>query len=194
MDADELTALADEKGAFWWKALGMVEQGGILALTGNASEAVHMLTSGITALRSTGATVSLPSHLSHLARAYAELGQFDDAWRCIGEAMSAVATTKERWFEAEVHPTAGEIALLSPEPDVTKAEAYFERALAVARQQQAKSWELRAAGSLARLWRDQGQASKRANCWLWFTAGLWRVRDARFEGGEGVAGGVGGHY
>ena len=68
-----------------------------------------------------------------LASAYAELGQFDEAWRCIGEAMTAVETTKERWCEAEVHRIAGEIALMSPEPDAAKAEAYFERALAVAR-------------------------------------------------------------
>ena len=68
-----------------------------------------------------------------LARAYAELGQFDEAWSYIGEAMTAVETTKEKWYEAEVHRIAGEIALMSPEPDAAKAEAYFERALAVAR-------------------------------------------------------------
>ena len=85
----------------------------------------------------------MPLYLSYLARAHAELGQFDDAWRCIGEAMTAVETTKEKWCEAEVHRMAGEIALMSPEPDAAKAEAYFERALAVAREQQAKSWELR---------------------------------------------------
>jgi len=62
-----------------------------------------------------------------------------------------------RWFEAEVNRIAGEIALKSPEPDEAKAQAYFERALAVAREQQAKSWELRAAMSMARLWRDQGK-------------------------------------
>ena len=99
----------------------------------------------------------MPSWLSYLARAYAELGKFDDARRCIGEAMTAVETTKERWCEAEVNRIAGEIALKSPEPDAAKAEAYFERALAVAREQQAKSWELRAAMSMARLWRDQGK-------------------------------------
>ena len=92
-----------------------------------------MITSGITAWRSTGATVWMPLYLSYLASAYAELGQFDDAWRCIGEAMTAVETTKERWCEAEVNRIAGEIALKSPEPDAAKAEAYFERALAVAR-------------------------------------------------------------
>jgi predicted ATPase len=80
-----------------------------------------------------------------LARGYAELGQFDDAARTIAEAITAVETTKETWCEAEVHRMAGEIALKSPEPDAVKAEAYFEHALAVAREQQAKSWELRAA-------------------------------------------------
>ena len=73
-----------------------------------------MITSGIDAMRSTGATCALPLYLSYLAKAYAELGQFDDAWRCIGEAMTAVETTKERWCEAEVHRIAGEIALMSP--------------------------------------------------------------------------------
>ena len=84
--------------------------------------------------------------------------------------------TKERWFEAEVHRIAGEIALKSPERDTAKAEGYFERALAVARQQQAKSWELRAAMSLARLWRDQGKRDEAhdllAPIYGWFTEGV----------------------
>ena len=71
--------------------------------------------------------------LSYLASAYADLGQHDDAWRCIGEAMMAMETTKERWFEAEANHIAGEIGLLSPGPDAAKAEVYFERALEVAR-------------------------------------------------------------
>src|SRR5215471_13001117 len=78
-----------------------------------------------------------------------------------GEVITAIETTNETWFEAEVHRTCGEIALLSPDPDAAKAEVYFERALAVARQQQAKSWELRAAMSMARLWRDQGKRNHR---------------------------------
>ena len=118
----------------------------------------------------------MPECLSYLARAYAELGQCDDAWRCIGEAMTAVETTKEKWCEAEVHRFAGEIALMSPEPDAEKAQAYFEHALAVARQQQAKSWELRAAMSMARLWRDQGKRDEAhdllAPIYGWFTEGF----------------------
>ena len=118
----------------------------------------------------------MPCLFVTLGRAYAELGQFDDAWRCIGEAMSAVETTKERWCEAEIHRMAGEIALKSPEPDAAKAQAYFERALAVARAQQAKSWELRAATSMARLWRDQGKPQQArellAPVYGWFTEGF----------------------
>src|SRR5205085_10125585 len=98
-----------------------------------------------------------PFRLPYLARAYAELGQFEEAWRCISEAMTAVETTKEKWCEAEVHRVAGEIALNSPEPDATKAQAYFESALSIARTQQAKSWELRTGTSLARLRRNQGK-------------------------------------
>jgi predicted ATPase len=124
-------------------------------MTGRASAAIQMINSGIAALRSTGSTQWVPSYLSHLAIAYSEIGQFAEAWRCIDEAVAAVETTKERWCEAEVYRTAGEIALMSPNPDVANAEAYFERALAIARQQQAKSSELRAAMSMARLWRDQ---------------------------------------
>jgi predicted ATPase len=90
--------------------------------------------------------------------------------------MTTMETTKEKWYEAEVNRIAGEIGLLSPEPDVAKAEAYFERALAVAREQQAKSWELRAAMSMARLWRDQGRRQKGRDLLApvhgWFTQGF----------------------
>jgi predicted ATPase len=121
--SDELVALADEKGAPYFKAHGMLIQGWLFSLTGRPSDAIQMLTSGVTAFRLTGATVSLPLWLSHLARAYAELGQFDDAWRCIAEAMTTMETTKERWCEAEILRMAGEIALLSPKLDAAKTEA-----------------------------------------------------------------------
>ena len=175
-ETDELVALADEKGTSFWKALGMSVQGCILALTGKAADAVQMITSGITAWRSTGSTLWMPLYLSYLARAYAELGQFENAWRYIDEAMTAAETTKERWHEADIYRIAGEIELLSPQPDVVKTETYFERALTVARAQQAKSWQLRAAMSLARLWRDRGEWRRAHNClapiYGWFTEGF----------------------
>jgi class 3 adenylate cyclase len=136
---DEAAILADERGTLLWKAYGMLHQGCVLALTGKSSKAVQIITSGVAAYGSTGATLWMPFYLSHLAKAYADLDQFGDAGRCIDQAVMAIRATKERWCEAEVYRTAGEIALTSPEPDATKAETYFEHALAVARKQQAKS-------------------------------------------------------
>jgi predicted ATPase len=111
-----------------------------------------------------------------LAKAHAELGQFDDAWRCVGDATNQVRCTQETWHESEVHRVAGEIALMSPEADTAKAEGYFDRALSVARQQEAKSWELRAAMSMARLCRDQGKRKEArellAPVYGWFTEGF----------------------
>ena len=90
--------------------------------------------------------------------------------------MKAVETTKEKWSEPEVNRVAGEIALMSRQPDAAKAEASFERALEVARQQQAKSWELRAAMSMAWLWRDQGKRDEArdllAPVYGWFSEGF----------------------
>jgi len=172
---DEFVSLADKTGSLSCKADGMMGQG-VLALTGNASNAAQILTSAFTAYRSMGATLAMPIYLSHLARSYAKLDQFGDAWRCIGEALTAVAATKERWYEADIHRIAGEIGRMQPEPDAAKAEAYFERALAIARKQQAKSLELRSAMSMARLWRDQGKRQQArdllAPVFDWFTEGF----------------------
>jgi predicted ATPase len=129
-----------------------------------------------TSYRSTGSTVFMPWYLSNLAMAYADVGQFDDALSCIDQAMMTVERTKERWCDAEVHRVAGEIVLRSPKPDAAKAEHSFDRAFVVARQQQAKSWELRAAMSMARLWRDQGKRQQAhdllARVYGWFTEGF----------------------
>src|SRR5262245_27155276 len=104
------------------------------------------------------------------------LGKFDDARRYVADATNSIETNEEKWFEAEVNRIAGEIALKSPAPHTAKAEGYFERALAVARQQQAKSWELRASMSLARLWRSQGKVQRArellAPAYGWFTEGF----------------------
>jgi class 3 adenylate cyclase/predicted ATPase len=173
---DEVVAIADEKGTLYWNAMGRMNRGCVWALIGKASDAIQTHTVAITAYRSTGATLLLPWYLSNLSRAHAELGQFDDAWRCITEATNAAQATNESWCEAEIHRTVGETVLLEPNADAAKAEAYFERALTVARQQQAKSWELRAAMSLARLWRDQGKVQQARQLlhpiYGWFTEGF----------------------
>ena len=173
---DEALAWADEKSSVFWKAFVTRPKGWVLALIGKTSDAVEMITSGSAAFRSTGSTVFVPTYLSELAAAYADIGQFDNAWRCIDEATVAIETTKETWFEAETNRIAGQIALLSPEPNAAKAQAYFERALQTARQQNAKSWELRAAMSMAQLLRDQGKPQQArellAPVYGWFTEGF----------------------
>jgi class 3 adenylate cyclase/predicted ATPase len=173
---DELAALANDKGALFWKCGSELIQGSFLYLTDRAASAIQVLNSGIAAYRSIGSVANVPWFLSLLARAYADVGQFNDARRCICETVALMGKTGEKWFEAEVYRVAGELAFAGPKPDATKAEAYFERALTVANQQQAKSWELRVAMSLARLWRDQGKVSQArellAPVYWWFTEGF----------------------
>jgi class 3 adenylate cyclase/predicted ATPase len=173
---DELLALADEKDARFWKAQGTVLKGLVLAQTGEARAAVGTIESGIAAYRAIGSTVSLPRYLCGLASAYAETGNIDEARRCITEAVKAMETTKERQWEAEVCRVAGEIALRLPQSDLDAARAHFECALKVARAQQAKSLELRAAMSMARLWRDQGKRQQArelvAPVYGWFSEGF----------------------
>jgi predicted ATPase len=174
--AAELVALAEEKRAPFWKAFGMMNRGCVLSETGKAADAVSMITSGLTAYRATESTAIMPLWLSYVARANVALGKFDEAWRCVGEATIAVEKTKETWLEAEVHRVAGEIELTKPDHDASKAEDYFRRALSLARSQQAKSWELRASMSLARLWRDQDKQDDArellAPVYSWFTEGF----------------------
>jgi predicted ATPase len=174
--SEEAIGLAADKGAVFWRVWASLNQGCVSALTGNSQSAINIITSGVSAYRSTEATAHLPVYLTHLARAYADGGRFDDARRCIGEAMTAVETTGETLYAAEVNRIAGQIALTSSEPDAAKAETYFERALTVARQQQARSWELRAAMSVARLWRGQGKGDEARNLlapvYDWFTEGF----------------------
>ena len=172
----ELAALAEEKGAPFRKAEGVLRRGYVLTLTGHAAKAVEMVSDGIALWRSAGSTIFTPEHEFMLAIAHADSGQFDDARHCISKAMTAMQATKERWCDAEVHRVAGEIALKSPERDVPKARAYFEHSLTVAQAQQAKSWELRTAMSIARLLRDQRkvQAARDllAPIYDWFTEGF----------------------
>jgi predicted ATPase len=147
-----------------------------LTLRGSAAEAIDAITFGLADYRATGTTVWLPSIFGYLAGAHADLGQFDEAWRWIGEAMAKVEATKEKWAEAEIHRVAGEIALRSPVPDAARAESYFNTALAIARRQQAKSWELRTATSWARLMRERGRVREAhdllAPVYGWFTEGF----------------------
>ena len=153
-----------------------MHQGCVCALNAQPSDAVRLITSGMDTRELTGATLWIPFFLSYLARAYAALGKFEDARRSIHEAITTVERTKEGWCEAEAYRTAGEVMLLVPERDAAKAQAYFRHALRIARRQEAKTWELRAAMGMARLWRDQGKPQQArellAPIYGWFTEGF----------------------
>ena len=174
--AEELLVLAEEKHAPFFAALGTMQRGVVLAVTGDAEAAVPMINTGISQYRSTNSTWLTPWYLTRLAEAQAKLGHHDEAWQRISEAFEEMEKGGEVQHQAEINRVAGEIALLSPEIDVARAERYFEKALSVARQQQAKSWELRAAMSLARLWHDQGKPQQArellAPVYGWFTEGF----------------------
>jgi predicted ATPase len=153
-----------------------------LALKGSAAEAIDAITSGLADTRAAGTTQWQPLILGYLAAAHADRGQFDEARHWIGEATARVEATKEKWAEAEIHRVAGEIALRSPVPDAARAVSYFTAALAIARRQQARSWELRAATSYARLMREQGRTREAydllAPVYGWFTEGF-NTKDLR---------------
>jgi predicted ATPase len=137
---------------------------------------VTNLATGLNSWRSTGATVDVAFFQALLAGSQARLGQFEAASQGVANAVKIIETTKETWCQAEVYRLAGVVVLVSGASDATKAEEYFNCALSVARQQQAKSWELRAAMSLARLWRDQGKTVEArellAPVYGWFTEGF----------------------
>ena len=124
-DRRELAALSDEKGSLFWKTVALSIEARHLALTDDPAKALPMLTFARNAFRSTGANFLAPLDLSVLASTHAALGEFDDARRCIDEAMTTMETNKEKWFEAEVNRIAGEVARQSPAPHTAKAAEVF---------------------------------------------------------------------
>jgi class 3 adenylate cyclase/predicted ATPase len=172
----EFATLGDAKSALFWSAHARLLRASLLAVTAESLDAIRTIKIELTSLRSTGATNFAPLYLGYLAVAYSELGQFGEAQHAIDEATRAMETTGERWWEAHLYRVAGEISLKSPEPATAIAETYFARALSIAQEQQAKSWELRASMSLARLWRDQGKVQQArellAPVYGWFTEGF----------------------
>ena len=170
-------ALAEEKGAEFLKALATAQRGCVLALTGKASDAVQTISVAITAYRSTGATVWITSFLSYLALAYAEVGKFDDAWRCIDEAMTHDRSNQRKMVRGRDQSTSPgnrtKVAGAGRHKSARRISSERSRSRA---SKQAKSWELRAAMSMARLWRDQGKPQQArdllAPVYGWFTEGF----------------------
>ncbi len=145
-------------------------------MQGQWEEGIAQIQQGLVAQHATGAEIARPSFLALLAEAHAAAGQAEAGLGVLAEALALVDHTGERHWEAEVHGLKGELLLQQAVPDAPQAEACFQQALAVARRQQAKSWELRAAMSLSRLWQQQGKRAEArellAPIYGWFTEGF----------------------
>jgi predicted ATPase len=171
-----LIALATQHGLPFWLAMGTIMRGSALADAGEAEAGIAQLRRGLLAWEDTGAALIVPYYLGLLAKALAKAGRASEGLGALTEALDRVARTEELWFKAELHRLRGELLLALPEPDQPEAEACFRQALAVAGDQGARLWELRAATSLARLWRDQGRRAQAHDLLApvhgWFTEGF----------------------
>jgi predicted ATPase len=156
--------------------MGTVLQGWALAKRGAGKEGIAQLRKGLAAYRATGAEAFSTYYLGLLTETHLEGGQTKDALSVVAEAFALVNRNEERWWEAELHRLKGLLLLEQLAPDERQAEICFQQALDVARGQQAKSWELRAAMSMAQLWRDQGKRDEArdllAPVYGWFTEGF----------------------
>ena len=169
-------ALAHDYGFPHWVATGMLNRAWCLIAQGQWEAGSTQMSQGMDIWQATGAALEKPLSLATLAEAYGKRGQREKGLSCIAEAHTLVQQTGERWWEAELHRLQGELLLQQATPDVVQGEACFHQALAVARQQQAKSLELRAAMSLSRLWQLQGRRQKARQLleevYGWFTEGF----------------------
>ena len=174
--AEAAITLAAEHGFAQRLALGTIMQGWSLAMQGQEEQGIAQMRQGIAAWEATGAALIRPYCLSLLAEACGTTGQVDEGLRLLDEALAAVRKTGECWWEAELHRLQGELLLRRSEEHQGAAETWFRQALGIARQQQAKAVELRAAMSLSRLWQSQGKRAEAyallASIYGWFTEGL----------------------
>jgi predicted ATPase/class 3 adenylate cyclase len=155
--AESCQRVAAEFGFPQWGALATVVRGSTVAASGRIEDGLAEMRQGVAEWRATRAGGYVPTLLTFIAEAELARGDVDAALRAIEEALADVAARGQRVFEAELHRLQGEAFLARRPSDTAEAEACFHRALDVARVQEARTWELRAALSLARLWRRRGR-------------------------------------
>jgi predicted ATPase len=168
--------LSDTQGFELRLEQGRMLRGWAMAMGGDATAGVAHIRQGLVASQGVGPETLRPHWLALLAEAYVEAGQPEAGLTVIDEALTLVATTEARWWEAELSRLKGVLLLQLPSPEVPRAEACFRQALEVARRQQAKALELRAALSLSRLWQQQGKRIEPrellAPIYGWFSEGF----------------------
>jgi predicted ATPase len=174
--SEALVHLAREQDFPYWLAMATILRGSTLFEVGEIERGIAEMTHGLAAFRATGAQLWMPYFLGLLAEGHGTAGEQAEGLRVLSEALDRVGPTGERWFEAELYRRKGEVLLCLPEQDREAVEACFRRAIAVAQEQQAKLWELRAATSFARLRADQGKRAEAydllAPIYSWFTEGF----------------------
>jgi predicted ATPase len=179
--AEAAMTLAKEQGFPFWIAYSAIQRGWALAQQGQAEEGTEQMHQGLRAHRATGGEQMQmrPYFLALLADVHGTLGEPEAGLTVLTEALALVDTTGERWCEAEIYRLKGELLLQQSSDNQAEAEACFHHAIAIAQNQQAKSWELRATTSLARLWQQQGKRQEAhdllAPVYHWFTEGFATV-------------------
>ena len=174
--AEAAVALSTEQGFPHWAAMGTSLRGWALAMQGQGEAGMAQVRQGITAWRATGAALNVPYFCTMLAEACDHLGHTEDGLQALAEAHTLVEQHDERWWEAESCRLRGVLLLRQLGTPQAEAETWLHRALDVARRQEAKSLELRAAMSLSRLWQQQGKRQEAhdllAEVYAWFTEGF----------------------
>jgi predicted ATPase len=169
-------ALSTEHGFIFWLAVANIRHGWAMAEQGCNQEAIAQIQEGLAAHRAAGAEVERPENLSLLAEACMKTGRLNDGLSALTEALAATDEHENRYYEAETHRLKGELLLRQGNANASEAQNCFQRAIDIARKQSAKSWELRATTSLARLLAKQGHRDEArtmlAEIYGWFTEGF----------------------
>ena len=172
--ADELVAVTTEQGFPFWSAQATVFRGWVKVKDGEVTEGILLLRAGSTALRATGMEAWTPHPFALLAEAYEIAGEFEESLAWLDRALRVIETTGISWLAAELNRRKGQLLLRQGNNDA--AEELYGKALCIAREQEAKMWELRAAMSIARLRRDRGRRADArdllAPVYGWFTEGF----------------------
>ena len=174
--AEVAVTISTEQGFPHWAAQGMSWRGWALAMQGQGKEGMAQVRQGVAAWQASGAAILVPYFCTLLAEVSAHLGHTEDGLQALTEAYTLVEQQEERWWEAEISRLRGVLLLRQPGTPQAEAATWLQRALDVARHQEAKSLELRAATSLARLWQHQGKRAEArellAPVYGWFTEGF----------------------
>ena len=174
--AEAIIVLATEQGFPFWAGMGTSLRGWALAMQSQCEEGTAQVRQGFAARRATGSAFGVPWFCILLVEVSDRFGHPEDGLQALAEAHTLVEQQEERWWEAEVCRLQGVLLLGQPGTPQAEAEAWLRRALDIARRQEAKALELRAAMSLGRLWQQQGKRAEArallAPVYSWFTEGF----------------------